>query len=73
MIVDQSLIFHFQNDEPSVLALFDFEAQEEGEVSFKKGNTLVILEKTDPNWWKGKVTNTGNTGLFPSNYVQTSK
>lgn len=59
-----------------VTALFDFEAQEDGEVSFKKGNVIKVLEKTDPNWWKGQVVNgalAGNTGLFPSNYVQPMK
>lgn len=56
--------------------MFDFEAQEDGEVSFKKGNQLKVLEKTDPNWWKGQVLTgplTGNVGLFPSNYVQEMK
>ncbi|XP_031554196.1 growth factor receptor-bound protein 2-like [Actinia tenebrosa] len=71
----QQIYLRDSNKEPDqlrVTALFDFEAQEDGEVSFKKGSTIVVLEKTDPNWWKGKVTSTGHTGLFPSNYVQTS-
>lgn len=60
----------------NVTALFDFEAQEEGEVSFKKGNLIKVLEKTDPNWWKGQVVSgslSGNVGLFPSNYVKVPK
>ena len=57
----------------TVVALFDFEAQEDGEVSFKRGNRIKVLEKTDPNWWKGQVASgvlAGNVGLFPSNYVK---
>ena len=54
-----------------VKALFDFTPQEEGELEFKRGDIIEVIEKDDPNWWKGKLNN--NEGLFPSNYVETQK
>ncbi len=48
-------------------ALFDFEAKEDGELHFKRGDTIQVLDKPDPNWWKG-ICN-GQTGIFPYNYV----
>ncbi|XP_048575728.1 growth factor receptor-bound protein 2 [Nematostella vectensis] len=54
----------------AVQALFDFEAQEEGEVSFKRGDYIEVIDNSDVNWWRGKVLTTGEIGMFPSNYVK---
>ncbi|EDO38076.1 predicted protein [Nematostella vectensis] len=54
----------------AVQALFDFEAQEEGEVSFKRGDCIEVIDNSDVNWWRGKVLTTGEIGMFPSNYVK---
>ena len=51
-------------------ALFDFKAEEEGEISFKKGDILMVLEKPDPNWWMGMLDSERTKGLFPSTYVR---
>ena len=50
-----------------VKALFDFAPQEEGELEFKRGDIIQVVEKDDPNWWRGKLAN--KEGMFPSNYV----
>jgi len=52
-----------------VQALYNFEAEEEGELSFTKGTVLTVLDKPDPNWWMGMDTN-GSRGLIPSTYVK---
>ncbi|CAG8442938.1 14189_t:CDS:2 [Gigaspora rosea] len=48
--------------------MFDYDAEEEGEISLKEGTTITILEKTDDGWWRGK-NEQGETGIFPSTYV----
>lgn len=50
-----------------VQALFDFDPQEEGELGFRRGDFIQVLDNSDPNWWKGGCH--GQTGMFPRNYV----
>lgn len=51
-----------------VRALFPFIGQQEDELSFQKGDLLVVLSKEDASWWKGEIA--GRVGLFPANYVE---
>ncbi|TPX63663.1 hypothetical protein SpCBS45565_g06442 [Spizellomyces sp. 'palustris'] len=52
-----------------VLALYDFEGVQEGDLSFKKDDKIEVIQRTgDANdWWMGKLR--GQVGQFPGNYV----
>ncbi|ORY09031.1 reduced viability upon starvation protein [Clohesyomyces aquaticus] len=54
----------------TVTALYDYEAQAEGDLSFTTGDVITIISRTqnDNEWWTGSVH--GRTGQFPGNYVK---
>ncbi|KKZ64497.1 hypothetical protein EMCG_01376 [[Emmonsia] crescens] len=49
----------------TVTALYDYEAQAYGDLSFTAGEVIEIIERTnnDNEWWTGRVN--GKTGQFP--------
>uniref|UniRef100_A0A663ETS6 Intersectin 2 n=1 Tax=Aquila chrysaetos chrysaetos TaxID=223781 RepID=A0A663ETS6_AQUCH len=51
-----------------VIAMYDYMANNEDELSFSKGQLINVLSKDDADWWQGEIS--GVTGLFPSNYVK---
>eukprot|EP00128_Syssomonas_multiformis_P002334 Colp12_sorted_trinity150504_noHs@15130 len=51
-----------------VRALFDFNPQEDGELGFRKGDVITVLDENDPNWWRGQLN--GSVGVFPVSYTQ---
>ncbi|XP_040606411.1 intersectin-1 isoform X3 [Mesocricetus auratus] len=51
-----------------VIGMYDYTAQNSDELAFSKGQVINVLNKEDPDWWKGEVS--GQVGLFPSNYVK---
>lgn len=51
-----------------VRALFDFQATDPDELTFRKGDVIAVLESVFKDWWKGFLR--GKTGIFPLNYVE---
>lgn len=53
------------------MAMYDYAAQNDDEVSFSRGSVINVIDKTDADWWKGSAeANPDVYGLFPNNYVK---
>ena len=50
-----------------VTSLFPFAARSSHELSFKKGEIIVITRRWNDGWWEGKIG--GRQGIFPANYT----
>ncbi|KAF9992915.1 hypothetical protein BGZ80_000648 [Entomortierella chlamydospora] len=53
-----------------VTALYDFAGEQATDLSFKKGDIITVIKKTESrnDWWTGKCN--GREGSFPANYTQ---
>mmetsp|Transcript_16719 Transcript_16719/g.24978 ORF Transcript_16719/g.24978 Transcript_16719/m.24978 type:complete len:1181 (+) Transcript_16719:58-3600(+) len=54
--------------QPTATALWDFNAENADELSFRAGDVLTIIDKTDPDWWQAKLN--GQQGVVPGNYLK---
>lgn len=52
-----------------VRALYDFTPSEAGELDFRKGDIISVLDSVYKDWWRGSLK--GEVGIFPVNYVET--
>jgi len=50
-------------------ALFDYESQNDGEMSLKEGEIVTITEKDPSGWWYANAEG-GREGFVPSSYVE---
>ncbi|XP_044119200.1 tyrosine-protein kinase HCK isoform X1 [Neovison vison] len=55
-------------DDIIVIALYDYEAIHHEDLSFQKGDQMVVLEESG-EWWKARSLVTRKEGYIPSNYV----
>lgn len=52
-------------------ALYDYHSPYDGDLSFRKGDIILILQKPYEQWWEGALAdNPREVGLFPANYVE---
>ncbi|CBY12220.1 unnamed protein product [Oikopleura dioica] len=67
---DFTLVKH-RDEGICAVALWDYQAEEEDEISFDPGETITQIEMIDEGWWKG--TCRGHSGIFPANYVELTR
>jgi len=50
-------------------AVYAYQGEKEGDLSFNEGDIISILDESDPSgWWEGELN--GVRGYFPSNFVE---
>ncbi|CRK86784.1 CLUMA_CG000615, isoform A [Clunio marinus] len=52
------------------IALYDYQAVDETEISFDPGDIITHIDQIDEGWWQGFSERFGTYGLFPANYVE---
>ncbi|XP_061164155.1 E3 ubiquitin-protein ligase SH3RF3-like isoform X2 [Saccostrea echinata] len=56
------------SSQPSARALYNYEASEQSDLSFKKGDVILLKRQVDENWYQGESNN--QQGFFPASYVK---
>ena len=51
------------------VALYDYDARTDEDLSFRKGEHLEIINDTQGDWWYARSKTTKSEGYIPSNYV----
>ena len=69
MCVFKTLFFFFLQD--CYQAIYDYDAQDDDEVSFRDGDLIINCVKIDDGWMCGTVHRSGQYGMLPANYVTT--
>lgn len=64
---EEDFIARFSNPICFAKAEYDYEAQEDNELTFVEGDRIAVLEKDPSGWWTGELN--GTVGLFPDNFV----
>ncbi|EXJ88156.1 hypothetical protein A1O1_05084 [Capronia coronata CBS 617.96] len=59
-----------QSNGVTAIALYDYEAGEDNELSFPENAIIINVTFPDEDWWHGEYQ--GRTGLFPANYTKIS-
>lgn len=53
-------------------AIYDYTAKDVDEVTFMDGDLIINCRPIDDGWMTGTVQRTGETGMLPSNYVESA-
>ncbi|KAJ8611018.1 hypothetical protein CTAYLR_007062 [Chrysophaeum taylorii] len=57
------------HQETDVVALYDCDSEQDGELSFQKGDRLRVLASSDEDGWLLAKLQDGTTGMVPANYI----
>ncbi|CAH0384562.1 unnamed protein product [Bemisia tabaci] len=57
-----------ENEKPYCIALYDYNADVESDLSFKEKDVILLTREVNEEWFMGCLN--GREGMFPSNYVE---
>ncbi|KAB0802433.1 hypothetical protein PPYR_04619 [Photinus pyralis] len=66
--LQEDLQYEIVDTDLTAIAVYDYQAGAEDEISFDPDDIITHVEKIDEGWWRGMCK--GKHGLFPANYVQ---
>lgn len=53
---------------PRCVALFDYEGEDDAELTFSQGDVIALLELVGDEWGRGQIH--GRAGIFPLNFTE---
>ncbi|KAJ8922832.1 hypothetical protein NQ315_007867 [Exocentrus adspersus] len=59
---------HLVTHQPYAKAMYDYASKEAGDLSFKRGDIIILRKRIDSHWYQGECA--GKQGVFPLSYVQ---
>lgn len=62
-----------EDDDRLFVALYDYTARSDTEMSFHKGDLFRVKRNDHENWWEAESVRTGTIGWIPNNYVAPAK
>ncbi|KAK9323734.1 SH3 domain-containing protein [Lipomyces orientalis] len=51
-------------------AIYDYRPTDASDLALYRGAQIIILEKINPDWWRGRDKASNTEGIFPSSYVR---
>lgn len=60
--------FYLDTEIIEAVAAYDFDGRTGRELSFKKGQTILLYNQVSTDWWEGAYD--GKEGLIPDKYIQ---
>jgi len=58
-----------ETEQKLLRSLFDYKPVKVGELPLSRNEVVILYEKTNNEWWKGKSKTSGKFGFFPAMYV----
>merc|ERR1712087_993214 len=53
-----------------VVADYDYNGEDESQLTFNEGDRIVVLEEDESGWWTGRLEKNGKDGYFPATYIK---
>lgn len=58
-------------EDHEAIAEYDYQGRSDKELSFRKGDVLMLFNRVSCDWWNGELM--GQRGLIPDKYIQPTR